>query len=80
MKILDRLRDLTREPPNEYPIEEVERVCRAFGLSYDRPTRGSFHVVSHPQIDGLLTIPAHRPVKLLYLRLLTQMISSVEQL
>lgn len=80
MKILERIRDLGRNSPNVCAVEDIEAVCRSFGLDYDRPAHGSHHIVSHPQIEGLLTVPANRPIKPLYLRLLTEMISSVEQL
>jgi hypothetical protein len=80
MKIRERLAALKRNSRNARTISDVEAVCRSFGLSCDPPAEGSHYVVSHPQIEGMLTVPARRPIKPLYFRLLVEMIASVEQL
>jgi hypothetical protein len=36
--------------------------------------------VSHPKVEGLLTIPARRPIKPFYVMLLVQLVESVLEL
>lgn len=61
-----------------WTIDEVTAVCRNFDLDAQAPSGGSHYVVSHPGVEGLLTIPATRPIKPIYVQLLTQLIESVE--
>jgi hypothetical protein len=53
-------------------------VCRRFGLTCSAPRRGDHHKVSHPAVPEILTIPAHRPIKPVYIRRLVAMIDAIE--
>jgi len=48
----------------------VERLCRACGLTITPPRRGSHFKVRDPQSGTTLTIPAHRPIRAVYIRAL----------
>jgi predicted RNA binding protein YcfA (HicA-like mRNA interferase family) len=62
-----------------WTVKDAEKVCRNFGLEWQRASRGSHYIVSHPKIEGLLPIPAKRPIKPIYIMLLAQMIDAVER-
>jgi predicted RNA binding protein YcfA (HicA-like mRNA interferase family) len=66
-------------PRADWTISDVETVCRTHGIACKAPSRGSHYVLSHPAIDGRLTIPARRPIKRIYIQLLVDMIDSLEQ-
>jgi len=66
-------------PHGDWTIGDVETVCRASGIACKAPTRGSHYVLSHPDVPGRLTVPARRPIKAIYIRLLIDMIDSLEQ-
>lgn len=66
-------------PKADWTIGDVETICRAHGIACKAPSRGSHYVLSHPLIDGRLTIPARRPIKRIYIQLLIDMIDSLEQ-
>ena len=61
-----------------WTIEDVAAVCRSFGLDAAPPGNGSHLVVSHPGVEGLLTIPARRRIKPIYIQLLAQLIEGSE--
>jgi hypothetical protein len=64
---------MKRNPHNHWTIEDVAFLCRNLGLQYRPPPPGSHCVISHPRIEGLLTIPAERPLKPIYVMLLAQL-------
>lgn len=65
-------------PRADWTISDVQAVADAHGISCKSPKRGSHYVLKHPTIAGNLTIPARRPIKQLYIRLLLQMVDSLE--
>lgn len=75
-KIVDEMRV---NPRANWTIADVEKVCEAYGISCKSPKRGSHYTLKHERIAGLLTIPARRPVKQLYVRLLVQMVDALER-
>ena len=76
----EKLLAAMRANPRDWTINDVERLCRSFDLECAAPTRGSHYKVRHPRIDGRLTIPAHKPIKQLYILLLIDLIGKVDRL
>lgn len=72
------LAGMRANPKGDWTIEDIERVCLRFGLTCSAPRRGSHYKVSHPAAAEILTIPAHRPVKPVYIRQLVAMIDAAE--
>ncbi|TPG17590.1 type II toxin-antitoxin system HicA family toxin [Sphingomonas koreensis] len=64
-------------PHGDWSIREVAALCRAYDITCAAPTRGSHYTLSHPAVPGHLTVPAHRPIKPIYIRLLIAMIESL---
>jgi hypothetical protein len=52
--------------PLEWQIAQIETVAKAFGLTIHRPG-GSHHIVRHAN-GRKISIPAHRPIKPIYIR------------
>ena len=70
-KLFDRMR---RNPAGDWSIEDVERVCRAMGWTCLPPTGGGSHwKVAVPGSGAILTVPAKRPIKPIYIRKLLEM-------
>ena len=57
-------------PREDWTIEDVRRFCGEAGLSLKPPTGGSHYKVTSDRLADLLTIPAHRPIKPIYIRML----------
>ncbi len=64
-------------PRSGWTIGDVESVARAFGITCKPPRRGSHYTLSHEAVRGHLTVPAHRPIKAIYIMLLVEMIDSL---
>lgn len=65
---------MRRNPAADWTIQDVEAVCRRHGLLF-RPGRGTSHVqIKHPRSTTILTVPAHRPIKPIYIRKLVRYI------
>jgi hypothetical protein len=79
-KLLDRMR---RNPRGDWTIENIAAVCRRFragGVTFVPPRRGSHYTVRHAAIEEILTIPAHRPIKAIYVSRFVDMIDRVMSL
>jgi hypothetical protein len=71
-KLLARMR---RNPTGDWTIRDIERLCGELGWSCLPPTGGGSHwKVTAPDMESILTIPAKRPIKPVYIRKLLAMI------
>ena len=73
-KLLERMRT---NPQNDSRIEDVQTLANRYGLSISRPKRGGSHVTLRHNSGSMLTIPAHRPIKPVYIRKLVEMIDQL---
>jgi hypothetical protein len=70
MRAVDLLERMRANPQANWTIADVERLCRACGLTITPPRRGSHYKVRDPRGGAALTIPARRPIKPVYIRAL----------
>jgi hypothetical protein len=74
-KLLGRMRN---NPAGDWDIEDIERVCNHVpGVIFTLPTRGDHYTVAHPKVGVILTIPARRPVKAIYVKAFISMIYGI---
>jgi predicted RNA binding protein YcfA (HicA-like mRNA interferase family) len=73
----DKLLARMRANPRDWRIEDVVRVCDAFGVACTPPRKGSHYKVKHSSQEQMLTIPAHRPIKPVYIADLVEFIDRV---
>jgi hypothetical protein len=72
----DLLEQMRRNPLGDWTISDVEKVCRAYGLWF-RAGSGTSHChAKHPAAVEILTIPARRPIKPVYIRKLVRYIDA----
>jgi predicted RNA binding protein YcfA (HicA-like mRNA interferase family) len=64
---------MRRNPAADWTIDDVETVCRAAGLMFRRG-KGSHCHAKHPSAREILTVPARRPIKPVYIRKLLRYI------
>ena len=72
-KLLERM----RHNPRDWRIGDIAAVCEAFGLTCTPPSKGSHYKVKHPSQSEVLTIPARRPIKPVYITDLVRFIDLV---
>jgi predicted RNA binding protein YcfA (HicA-like mRNA interferase family) len=73
-----RLARMRSSPQQNCTIEDVQAVCKAAGVTCEPPTRGSHYTVSHPSVEEILTVPAKRPIKAVYIKQVVALIDRVE--
>ena len=72
----DLLERMRRNPAGDWRIRDVEALCREYGLLF-RPGQGTSHChAKHPSAREILTIPACRPIKPIYIRKLVRYIEA----
>ncbi|MGE0716484.1 MAG: type II toxin-antitoxin system HicA family toxin [Alphaproteobacteria bacterium] len=72
-----RFEGMRANPSDDWRIEDVSAVCNANGIACVAPRRGDHFKVSHPSQAEILTIPAHRPIRPVYIRKLIAFIERV---
>lgn len=72
-KLLERMRD----NPRDWRIEDVKTVCAAFGVACTAPRKGSHYKVKHESQAEMLTVPARRPIKPVYIDDVVRFIDAV---
>ena len=63
--------------PNDWRIEQLETVARQYGVLV-RKTTGSHVVFDHEDWVELLCVPAHRPIKPIYVKKFIALIERLE--
>jgi hypothetical protein len=56
-----------RRNPRDWRIEDLKIVADSLDVSHDQP--GTSHVIFRHVKAGRLSVPAHRPIKAIYVRL-----------
>jgi hypothetical protein len=74
-KLLDRM----RANPRDWRIEDVVALCDAHGIACSAPGKGSHYKVKHAGQVDILTIPAPRPIKPVYIRALVAFVDAVRR-
>lgn len=72
-KKLSLLEKMRRNPKNDWVIGDVSTLCKQNGLILVSPTGSSHYKVYSECIAGALTIPAHRPIKPVYIKQLVSL-------
>ena len=75
----DALLEAMCRSPQDRRIDDVERLCRQYGIACTPPRTGSHYKVKHLVVPAILTIPAHRPIKAVYIRELVKFVDRVRE-
>ena len=73
----ERLLERMRGNPRDWRIGDVVTVCAAFGIACAAPRKGSHYKVKYDSQSEILTIPARRPIKPVYVTDLVRYIDAV---
>ena len=79
MAAADKLLEAMRTNPRDWRIADVERLCAGFDIACTPPRKGSHYKVAHAAVSAILTIPAHRPIKPVYIRDLVAFVGAVRE-
>ncbi|EKD54557.1 MAG: hypothetical protein ACD_60C00070G0007 [uncultured bacterium] len=70
----EKLLNKMRNNPRDWRIEQLETIAKRYGI-HVRKSGGSHVVFGHPAWIELLCIPAHRPIKPIYVKKLVSLIA-----
>lgn len=74
------LEQMRGNPKGNWGINDVQTLCTHHDVELMAPTKGSHYKAKSPLLHGHPTIPARRPIKPVYIKLLVSMIDAhVEQ-
>lgn len=73
-----RLQAMRTNPRADWKIEDIQVVCRSHGVACLAPTRGDHYKVGHSTQIDILTIPATRPIKVVYIKQFVAFIDAVK--
>ncbi|MBS0357786.1 MAG: hypothetical protein JSS53_00735 [Proteobacteria bacterium] len=66
MTKFEKLLNNMRHNPRDWRIEDIKTIAHRYGISYDQP--GTSHVTFRCLNKEKLTIPAHKPIKTIYVK------------
>ncbi|OGS85790.1 MAG: hypothetical protein A2061_04145 [Gallionellales bacterium GWA2_59_43] len=73
-KILDAMLN----NPRDWRIDDLLVVAKQFDIEC-RNSGGSHHVFGHPGVEMDVTVPAHRPIKPVYIRQFLLLVDAVKE-
>ena len=75
---MQRLEEMRANPYGKWRIQDVETVCRHYGVLCEPSRGGSSHYkIAHPAMRRKLSIPFARPIKPVYIRDLIKFIDEL---
>lgn len=79
MNTATKLLEAMRANPRDWRIENLHTVARQHGIEV-RSHGGSHQVFSHSHVPDILSVPAHRPIKPVYIRAFVALCDKVKEL
>ena len=76
MTAADKTLAAMRNNPRDWRIEDLQTAARRHGLAWEQP--GTSHVTFRAPGGGKVTVPAHKPIKPVYVRHFVALIDSLE--
>ena len=64
-----------RANPRDWRIEDLKTIADRLGLAYRQP--GTSHVTFRSESGQKLTVPAHKPIKPIYIKLFVELIDEM---
>lgn len=78
MNAASKLLEAMRNNPRDWQIGQLQTVARKAAVDC-RCEGGSHHVFSHPAVAEIVSVPAHRPIKPVYVRQFVALIDKVKE-
>lgn len=76
MSKIDKLLAKMRNNPRDWKIEDIRVIADRYGIKYRQP--GTSHVTFRMKTGDKVTIPAHKPIKPIYIKLFIAMIDELK--
>lgn len=73
-KINKKLVAMRNNPQNDWKIEDLKNIAQRYGIKFRQP--GTSHVTFTTCSGLCLTVPAHKPIKSIYVKRFVELIDS----
>ena len=73
-KLLQKLKKLSAD----IRFEELKRILEYYGYTLDVPRSGSSHFTFRKKGKSIITIPKHKPIKKIYIKIVKDVVESEE--
>lgn len=78
MNTATKLLTAMRQNPNDWTMAKLLTVGKQYSMEV-RSTGGSHYVFSHTMVKDPLSIPAHRPIKAIYIKRFVALIDQIQE-
>lgn len=78
MNAATKMLEAMRHNPRDWRIEQLCTVARQYGMTV-RSDGGSHRVFSHAAVAEMACVPAHRPIKPIYVRQFLALVDSIKE-
>lgn len=79
MSKIDKLKARMRQNPRDWRLEELITLAEHYGFGW-MEGKGSHTKLYHPKLVEILTVPAKRPIKPIYVKQLLMLIERLEEM
>ena len=79
MSTWDKLLARILAEDNNMRFEDLRKVLESYGYTMKRPSGGSSHCTFRKKGRNPITIPAHEPIKVTYVRMVKEVVETEEQ-
>tara|TARA_Y100000766_G_C18543872_1_gene429573 strand:+ start:373 stop:615 length:243 start_codon:yes stop_codon:yes gene_type:complete len=76
MSKIDKILEKMRTNPKDWRIEDLKTIAKRYGLEFRQP--GTSHVTFRCPNQQKLTVPAHRPIKPIYVKKFLELIDELK--
>ena len=70
------LQQMADNPAKGWKISDIETLCNQVGLTLKPPSSGSHYKVLSDMLNGALTVPHKRPIKVVYIKEIVRLASA----
>lgn len=75
MSKIDKILAKMKNNPRDWHIEEIKVIAKRYGLTFTQP--GTSHVTFRTVSGSKVTIPAHKPIKPIYIKLFIALLDEI---
>lgn len=76
-KIDKKLASMKINPQGDWTIDDLKSLAQHFNITFRQP--GTSHVTFTRSDKQLLTVPAHKPIKVVYVKRFVELIENIRQ-
>ena len=76
-KVDKKIKAMKANPKNDWQIADLKSIAKNYGIDYRQP--GTSHVTFSCHRGPSLTVPAHKPIKPIYIRRFVELIESLNE-